>query len=344
MTKTFALLLHALASWAVAAGEIAWTKLPPIPDREGFAGSFAGTHNGALIVAGGANFPSGKPWDGGAKTWHDTVFILEKPDGEWKRAGRLPRPLGYGVSITTKDGVVCIGGSDSQRHYADAFTVRWRNGQITPAPLPSLPRPCANFCGALVGNVIYLAGGMEKPDSTNAWNAFWSLDLTRINDGWKQGEVWPGAARIFAAAAAHEGSFYLIGGAALKRGPDGKPVREFLRDAFRFTPGIGWKRLADLPVASLGAPTPAFAFGSSHLFVLGGDDGAQLNTPPTEHRGFSRRVLAYDTDENFWALRGSLPFALVTTPAVEWNGRVIIPGGEIRPGVRSTEVWSGVLP
>ncbi len=55
----------------------AWTKLPSLPDREGFAGSFAGSHNGALIVAGGANFPGKRPWEGGAKTWHDSVFVLE---------------------------------------------------------------------------------------------------------------------------------------------------------------------------------------------------------------------------------------------------------------------------
>src|SRR5262245_23532811 len=34
-----------------------WTQLPPLPDREGFAGAFAGVTGGALIVAGGANFP-----------------------------------------------------------------------------------------------------------------------------------------------------------------------------------------------------------------------------------------------------------------------------------------------
>src|ERR1019366_969557 len=55
-----------------------WKLLPSLPDKEGFAGSFAGVSNGAMIVAGGANFPDKKPWDGGKKLWYDTVFVLER--------------------------------------------------------------------------------------------------------------------------------------------------------------------------------------------------------------------------------------------------------------------------
>jgi len=31
-----------------------WSELPPLPDKIGFAGPFAGAHNGVLIVGGGA--------------------------------------------------------------------------------------------------------------------------------------------------------------------------------------------------------------------------------------------------------------------------------------------------
>ena len=41
----------------------------------------------------------------------------------------------------------------------------------------------------------------------------------------------------------------------------------------------------------------------------------------------------------FAGVSGDASFAMVTTPAVVWNNRVVIPGGESRPGVRSTEVW-----
>ena len=77
-----------------------WTALPALPDKEGFASMFAGVSGGALLAAGGANFPDKRPWEGGKKVWYDTVFVLAKPDGQWQFAGKLPRPLGYGVSVT----------------------------------------------------------------------------------------------------------------------------------------------------------------------------------------------------------------------------------------------------
>jgi N-acetylneuraminic acid mutarotase len=33
-----------------------WQPLPPLPAAVGVAGPFVGTHRGALVVAGGANF------------------------------------------------------------------------------------------------------------------------------------------------------------------------------------------------------------------------------------------------------------------------------------------------
>jgi hypothetical protein len=33
--------------------------------------------NGALIVAGGANFPDKAVWEGGRKHWYDNIFVLE---------------------------------------------------------------------------------------------------------------------------------------------------------------------------------------------------------------------------------------------------------------------------
>jgi N-acetylneuraminate epimerase len=75
---------------ALAADSTGWSKLPSLPDKEGFASMFAGVSGGALLAAGGANFPDKKPWEGGKKIWHDTVFVLEKFDGAWKVTGKLP--------------------------------------------------------------------------------------------------------------------------------------------------------------------------------------------------------------------------------------------------------------
>jgi N-acetylneuraminic acid mutarotase len=69
---------------ARANASLRWKALPPLPDREGFAASFAGVSGGALIVAGGANFPDKRPWEKGKKIWYASVFVLEKADSAWK--------------------------------------------------------------------------------------------------------------------------------------------------------------------------------------------------------------------------------------------------------------------
>ncbi|MEX2112266.1 MAG: sodium/solute symporter [Pirellulales bacterium] len=294
-------------------------------------------------MAGGANFPEAMPWEGGTKVWHDSIFVLERPDAAWRIAGKLPRPLGYGVSLTTERGVVCIGGSDAQRHYAECFLLDFVNGSPETSPLPALPRPTANACGALLGSTIYLAGGLERPTDTIAMRTFWSLDLDRIDRGWRELEAWPGDERMLATAGAQDGAFYLFGGAALEANGDGKPTRRWLRDGYRYQPGQGWRRIADLPRQVVAAPSPAPAIGQTHLLVLGGDDAAQVDDPPQSHRGFSKEVLAYHTITDTWSVPGELPFSLVTTGAVRWHDRIVVPGGETKPGVRSVQVWSATV-
>jgi N-acetylneuraminic acid mutarotase len=327
-----------LSGFVVAeTGRLAWDTLPPLPDARGVAGPFAGVSGGALIVAGGANFPDGAPWEGGKKVWHDTITVLPDPAGAWKTLSKLPRPLAYGVSLTTPRGIVCAGGSDAGQHTADVFLLVWNGQDVQFKNLPPLPAPCANACGAVLGETLYVAGGEEKPATTTALKSFWSLDLADAKAQWKELPTWPGSARTLAAGGAQAGAFYLMGGVSLAAGPDGKPVRTYLKDCYRFDPKKGtWARIADLPKAIAGAPSPAPAAGQSHLLLLGGDDGSKVGFQPVaEHPGFSRQILAYHTITDTWCVMGEVTAAQVTVPAVLWQGRFVVPSGEVGPGVRS---------
>ena len=333
------ILLNKGLAQQVSRSGLLWGNLPPVPDRVGFAGSFAGVSNGALLVAGGANFPDGgAPWTGATKAWHDHIFVLESPGGKWKEAGKLPYPLGYGASVNWKDALIILGGSNEKGHRAEVLMLNYKKGKIETVNLPSLPHAIANTSAALVGNVIYVASGIEKPDDKVAADNFWALDLNTIEKGWKVLPSWPGAPRMLSVAGAQGGAFYLFSGVALINGD-----REYLKDAYRYYPEKGWEKIADLPASVAAAPTPAYASGQSSLQIFGGDDGklaASAAVLKEKHPGFSNRILNYNTLTNTWTSDGK---AFTTQPPVTttltiWNGNVIIPGGEIRPAVRTPNV------
>ena len=81
------------------------------------ARAFAGYSNGALLVAGGADFRGA--WGhygqgqnyahhGLKKAWRDVIYALV--EGRWEVAGRLPEGRTYGLSIQLDDSVLLVGG------------------------------------------------------------------------------------------------------------------------------------------------------------------------------------------------------------------------------------------
>lgn len=328
-----------------------WSTLSPIPNKIGFAGSFAGVAGDALIVAGGANFPDGgAPWTGAIKGWTDQIFVLENETGKWKEAGKLPQKLGYGVSVNYKKSLILLGGSNEKGHHADVFMLNYNNGKIKITDLPKLPQAVANTCGVVVGDIIYVMGGIYTPDAKTAGTNFWALDLSSAKKEWKTLATWPGAARMLSVAGARNGEIYLFSGVELV---DGK--RSYLKDAYCYSPEKGWQKLADLPHAVAAAPTPAFG-DHRELFVFGGDDGVEAPNAATlkeRHPGFSNTILSYNPRTNYWAKAGEVftskkedaiadpngsIWAPVTTTLTVWRGNVILPGGEVRPATRTPNV------
>jgi N-acetylneuraminic acid mutarotase len=62
------------------------------------------------------------------------------------------------------------------------------------------------------------------------------------------------------------------------------------------------------------------------------------------HKGFSKDIYLFNTVKNSWQKVGELPFyGQVTTTAVKWNNEIFIPGGEIKPGIRTAAISMGKL-
>jgi len=322
------------------------SSLAPLPDAHGFAGMFAGVSGGALLCAGGANFPEKSHAQGGKKIWTDRVFVLTDPAGSWREAGRLPRAGGYGVSATWRDAVVIAGGGDAQENFRTVALLRWNGSEVSFTALPDLPVPVANGCGTVVGDILYVAGGQDTPAATSTLNRCFALDLAATNCAWRE-IPWPigQAGRILAVAAAHDGWFYFFSGADLFPNAQGQPERHYLSDAWRHRPDAGWQRLADLPHSVAAAPSPAMSDGGTRLVVVGGVSPEFLAALPKNapHPGFPRELLAYDTATNTWIAvappLGGMPFR-VTAPSVSWQNRCVIPSGEVAPGIRTPTVLS----
>jgi len=231
-------------------------ELPPIKGQTiqpGLAGAFCGIHNDALIVAGGANFP--RPVWESKKVWHDDIYVLVKESGDsapgdesyrWVTGFKLEKPIAYGASVSSRYGVVCIGGIDSEQTYSQVFLLQWdtERKEITRTSLPSLPDTCAYSSAAIIADAIYVVGGTASMGLETAKRNFWSLDMSRLNDPgsfkWKQVLPWPGPSRAFAITVAqHNGTtdcLYVISGRRMNADAGGNPQVEFLTDVYEFTP------------------------------------------------------------------------------------------------------------
>jgi N-acetylneuraminic acid mutarotase len=77
------------------------------------------------------------------------------------------------------------------------------------------------------------------------------------------------------------------------------------------------------------------------LLVVTGDDGLNVTFQPVEkHPGFPRNALSYDASTDAWTVLDNVPISRATMPTVLWSDRVVFPNGEVRPRVRTPEVWS----
>jgi len=339
-------ILFALTGTAASAGDLlTWRSLPPLPDSQGIAAPYAGVVDGALVVAGGTNFPEGPPWDGGKKTWYRDAFVLDHPDGSWRRIeNALPGSAGHGATVSTKRGLICIGGSNADEHLSDVLLLTIDTERFAFSNLRRLPRPAAHSAAVLLDNVIYVAGGLESPDAVAPLHKFWRLDLSAEHPHWTAVEPWPGPPRFLTTLGVLDGRIYLFGGVDLEPSDDGTSRRTYLDDAYCFDRKSGWTRIADLPTPLAASPGPAVPLGQSHLLLLGGDTGehaAQVSELKDSHPGFSRTVYAYHPVTNTWSERGTFPdAAAVTTAAIPWWDRIVVPSGEVRPATRTPRVLS----
>ena len=319
-----------------------WTRLPSLPDKEGFAGCYAGVSHETLLVTGGANFPDKALWEGGTKTWTDAVFALKSAEDTWQKVGQLPHPYGYGASATVKEGLLCLGGCDKEGHRKNVYHLSLKNGELLIEEWAELPVPLAYMSAVVLQNKVYVFGGCTAPGEQDASSSLYSLDLDCPLSAWKEETPIPARGRFLYEMAVFQDKLYVAGGIALKDGPEGRKVRDLLTETWAFSPGEGWQRLAlDLPRPCAAAPSPAPVDSKGNMYLIGGDDGALAGfSPIQDHPGFPSQCLVFDTAQHAWVETGAIPASRAVLPCCFWQGAFILINGEMRPGKRSPEVWA----
>lgn len=337
--------------------------LPP-SGHTGTAGAFVGAVDNRLIVAGGSDFPGLKPWQDGEKVYYDDIYVLTGGESGWeseKSGTKLPVPLAGGCAVSDGKALYCFGGSNGNGTNNVVYTVRYSGNTLQVDSVSVLPDGFIPASAVLYKTVVYVHGTMDGSNalfrysiSSGKWHTAAPCPDRPLSEGCPF--VYQHNGR--------EDAFYLIGG----RGRDGEglylssSVWEYLPVHDR------WNRRTDIMID--GKETPlmyscAVPYGSAHIVVIGGDDGAgflfrdslsrqiaacgdtavrdslksELTDAFVSHQGFCNRIFAYHTITDTWIQAGEAGFPLpAVTTAVLMGDDIIIPSGEIRPGVRSGDI------
>lgn len=310
----------------------------------GVAGAFSGFIGNNLIIAGGANFPDTTPWNGGHKTWANTIYYIDvtQPDSKWVTLPEgMPKALAYGNSIELPTGLLCIGGCDSIQCYNEVFQIQLNEGQLKiDTNWPPLPIPLANATASLLNGKIYIAGGQSSMQKQEATRYFFELDLNNRKKGWQELPSWPGAPRGYAVSTSQSDGFdkcfYLFSGRDYR--PDG--YIQILTDGYVFNPRLkSWKKLGqNFPVMA----GNALSSGTNHILFLGGV--SQLIPGSDEHPGFDNTIRLYHTITQTMIEKEIVPYPIpVTTNIARKNNLFYLGSGEIKPGIRAPHILKGEI-
>jgi len=313
----------ASALCAFARVDVAWGDRFDLPGT-GVARPFAGTSRGVVLLAGGANFPDKPRVAGGRKVFHDEILALDPSAARpaWRLVGRLPRPQGEGGSATTARGVVCVGGAvgrDGAESTSSAFVLSWDGAAVVRTPLPDVPAPLDRMPGvAALDDAVYVTGS----------NVLWKIDLAADAPRWEEAHDVAGLPAVFGrqpVLVSQKGRLFLFPGFDARTG-----------------------RALDARFGKTFVGASAVAVGDQHILFFGGADEAVWNakTPPDRPVGdyrFAETIRAYSVVGDAWfELPDGAPRCGAAVVRLD-DGRLLVAGGEVKPGVRTPESRLGTF-
>ena len=337
----------------------------------GVAGPVTGVIGDVFIVAGGANFPEGMPWDGGVKRYQATGAVYRYSPGkaiDKVFAFSLPGPLAYAACISTPKGIVYAGGENQGGAVRSVglITMDQKGNGILIDSLPDLPYTATNGSLAYDGTVVYFVGG-ENKDSVHGMVL--ALDLDHLDKGWYSVAKMPQPrtnANVGCQKINGVSNLIMVGG----RQRQLNEASQIFETAYRLDlKSLNWTACAPFPT-----PIAAGSYlnlPDTGLLLIGGDVGklyqqtelliqavasesdsskkralqSHRKNLQQSHPGFTNQVWLYQPSKDEWRKLGEVPFPTpVTSTAIQQGPYILIPSGELKPGIRSTKLIVGKLP
>ena len=330
---------------------ILWRPVASVaPEEGGYAkgvsAPFAGTADGVLLMAGGANFPDLPVTEGGRKAFYDTIYRYGE-DG-WTVAGRLPAEAAYGVSCGLGESVVFAGGSNASGALRSVWRVGLRDGKAVVTELPSLPHAVEQAAGAALGRRIYICGGISDGAPSDE---LWSLDTNAPEPCWERAASLPEKV-VQPVMAASGGCLWLWGGFDSSTGAASG-------NGYRYDPSSDtWTPVKGHPDGGTFVGASATALPDGRIAVTGGVDReifeAAVRLPsdkireyqlhPVEWYRFQNAVRLFDPSSGEWEDLGEFTGAARAGAALVTCGDgIFLLGGELKPGIRTPDNYCGTL-
>ena len=144
----------------------------------GTAGLLHGVLEGKyIVVGGGANFPYDSVLNNGARKTYSDIYLLEDKNGSLEVIEHInwENEIGYGASITTKDGVYYLGGSPNPEAADDILFITLQNGKLNIEKIGDLPFTFQNGVAVERNGKLYIAGGAKGNGNSSG---LYEYDLT----------------------------------------------------------------------------------------------------------------------------------------------------------------------
>ena len=297
----------------------------PSLDGIGLSGLYAGRIGERLFVAGGCNFPDKPLTEGGKKAFHDEIWALG--DNGWDLMGTLPEPSAYGAYFCSGDGLLIMGGANANGSLDKVWMLSTENGV---EELDPLPKPLEQAAWYTTGESLFLAGGLSNGEA--------SLDVFEFKEGqWKVIGTLPRPI-VQGVATMSEDTLYIWGGfdPSAKEAVTGACTLNLKTKEWSF-------RETDITFVG-SAPLDGYAVGGCNHQVfttalsLSGDALLNYQLQAPDYYKFRAELLQF-TDGGWTQIASSPHLARAGAAVAFWQDGIVSIGGELKPGVRTPEVW-----